>query len=37
LIFANGSEKKLKIGGGKDDTSLTLTGDGENFVKKWEK
>ena len=34
LKFNNGGlDKVLKIGGGYDNTSLTLVGDGENFVK----
>ena len=37
LNFNNGLDKVLKIGGGYDNTSLTLTGDGENFVKEWNK
>ncbi|WP_111710357.1 hypothetical protein [Lutibacter citreus] len=35
LNFNNGLDKILKIGGGYDNTSLTLTGGGENFVKEW--
>ncbi|KGO05394.1 hypothetical protein [Dokdonia donghaensis] len=35
LKFNNGLDKVLKIGGGYDNTSLTLTGGGENFVKEW--
>lgn len=35
LNFDNGLDKILEIGGGKDNTSLTLIGGGENFVKEW--
>jgi len=35
LKFKNGLDKILEIGGGKGNTSLTLIGDGENFVKNW--
>ncbi|PZW37577.1 hypothetical protein LX95_02886 [Mesonia algae] len=35
LNFDNGLDKVMTIGGGYDDTSLTLTGGGENFVKEW--
>ncbi|MFD0964692.1 hypothetical protein [Pseudofulvibacter geojedonensis] len=34
LNFDNGLNKVLKIGGGYNNSSLTITGDGENFVKK---
>ena len=34
LNFDNQTEKTLKIGGGKNHTSLTLNGEGENFIKK---
>ena len=35
LHFDNGSKKTVEMGGGKDNTSYTLIGDGENFVKEW--
>ena len=35
LDFNNGLDKVLEIGGGKKNTSLTLIGEGENFVKEW--
>lgn len=35
LKFNNGLDKVLEIGGGYDNTSLTLVGGGENFVKEW--
>lgn len=35
LNFNNGLDKILEIGGGRDNTSLTLIGGGENFVKEW--
>lgn len=36
LIYNNGKKSILTIGGGKENTSYTLVGDGENFVKEWE-
>lgn len=33
LVFSNGEEKELTLGGGKDNASLTLVGEGENFIK----
>lgn len=35
LNFNNGLSKTLKIGRGKENTSFTLIGEGENFVKEW--
>ncbi|WP_218598779.1 hypothetical protein [Polaribacter sp. NJDZ03] len=37
LNFDSGLKKVLKIGRGKENTSFTLIGEGENFVKKWKK
>jgi len=36
LYYETGEESILILGGGKENTSFTLIGDGENFVKEWE-